>query len=303
MSFQQVAVVIVNYNSASKLQRCLDSVTSESVIEVVVVDNASTQQREQEKLEKLAERDKRLRTRFLNENIGFGAGINLAVSLVSENISHLLILNPDAWFAESGLEKMLQTCSLYGDRAVIGPKILNVDRTCWFDGADMDIFAGRVRHKVYTQGGPPCEEEDFLPATALLLSRSQFVRLGGFREDLFMYWEDVALSFTARSRGVPLVLARTAIMYHEAGSSSNLSGSERKSLLWHYYMNRNRLRVGREAGASTLGLLIGRGAFTTMQFLALAVRDENGLRKLFAALRGILAGVFWEPTQSKWIVR
>src|SRR4051794_8742464 len=84
----RVAIVIVTYNSGAEIGGCLDSLRAEADIEVVVVDNASTDGTRAE----VEARGVRL---IANEdNRGFAGGVNIGVRETSAPL--ILLLNPDA---------------------------------------------------------------------------------------------------------------------------------------------------------------------------------------------------------------
>ena len=60
---------------------------------------------------------------------------------------------------------------------------------------------------------------------ACAIRREAWQTLGGFREDLFMYYEDTDLSWRLRERGWAVVYVREAVVLHEHASSSGTSSA------------------------------------------------------------------------------
>ena len=60
---------------------------------------------------------------------------------------------------------------------------------------------------------------------ACAIRREAWQALGGFREDLFMYYEDTDLSWRLRERGWAVVYVREAVVLHEHASSSGTSSA------------------------------------------------------------------------------
>ena len=60
---------------------------------------------------------------------------------------------------------------------------------------------------------------------ACAIRREAWRTLGGFREDLFMYYEDTDLSWRLRERGWAVVYVREAVVLHEHASSSGTSSA------------------------------------------------------------------------------
>jgi hypothetical protein len=114
--------------------------------------------------------------------------------------------------------------------------------------------------------------------------------LGGFREDLFMYWEDVDLSLRASADGRPLITCSGAVVWHlEGGSSGEGSG---RSALYYRYTARNRIVVSAPC-TSAVRILLGPGAAVSARSLAAPLLRERHRRvaKTMAAGRGMLEGL------------
>ena len=60
---------------------------------------------------------------------------------------------------------------------------------------------------------------------ACAIRREAWQALGGFREDLFMYYEDTDLSWRLHERGWEVVYVREAVVHHEHASSSGTDSS------------------------------------------------------------------------------
>jgi N-acetylglucosaminyl-diphospho-decaprenol L-rhamnosyltransferase len=94
----RVAIVVVTYNSASEIGRCLDALRILENVQLVVVDNASQDGTRDE----VVARGVPLIAN--SQNRGFGAAVNQGV--LSTAAPLVLLLNPDA-FLERGLEALI----------------------------------------------------------------------------------------------------------------------------------------------------------------------------------------------------
>jgi UDP-N-acetyl-D-mannosaminuronic acid transferase (WecB/TagA/CpsF family) len=84
-------------------------------------------------------------------------------------------------------------------------------------------------------------ETEILSGAAMFMSLSTWNKLGGFRPDLFMYWEDTDFSIRARHAGVQLFVEPRAEIWHaEGGTMSSDSGMSR---LYYRFNCRNRIIV------------------------------------------------------------
>src|SRR4051812_14831571 len=84
----RVDVVVVSYNSGDRLLGCVEQLARDPAIDVVVVDNASSD----DSVAVLS--DLPVRIIALERNLGFGGGCN--VGWRASSAPHVLFLNPDA---------------------------------------------------------------------------------------------------------------------------------------------------------------------------------------------------------------
>jgi GT2 family glycosyltransferase len=139
-----VSVLMTTFNSASYLERCLDSVLMQSYspIEIIVVDNASSDAT-REILRKYASR----LCVFLNEtNVGFAAGQNQAAAAAKGN--WLLSLNPDVLLSTDFISSALA--------------LSDIDPSVGF-------MCGKLRR---WKPGEPIELTDVLDSTGIYFTRS-----------------------------------------------------------------------------------------------------------------------------------
>lgn len=112
--------------------------------------------------------------------------------------------------------------------------------------------------------------------------------LDGFREDLFLYWEDADLSLRAAGQGKRLGLVGNAVIWHAEGGSGEDSGH---SVAFHYYMQRNRILVLRPV-VGLRRLVAGSGSRTVLRGLVRALQEPSGRGRKFAySLIGLYDGI------------
>src|SRR2546428_11180082 len=83
------SAIVVTYNSAGQIGRCLEALRKEARWQRIVVDNAS----QDDTIERAEKADPAARVVKNRENIGFAAAANQGARLASGNI--LIFLNPD----------------------------------------------------------------------------------------------------------------------------------------------------------------------------------------------------------------
>ena len=246
-------VVIVNWRQAELTIRAARSIREQLGDRdgLVIVDNASG--------DGSAERLRRegLTVVESSENRGFGAGVNLGALGMEEEV--LVLLNNDAVAEPGFLEALLAALSdppsavapaaatariLLAGRwkpagsnqdALVSPRTGRWTRVS--DEADArgegEVLVNSTGNLVDASGNgydrdwlvPSGQEhspsEVFgLCGGACAIRREAWQALGGFREDLFMYYEDTDLSWRLRERGWRVLYVREAVARHDHASSS-----------------------------------------------------------------------------------
>jgi len=104
-----LSVIILNYNSADYLRKCLESINKSDIgnyqYEVIIVDNLSTDNSIQ-----LAKKSKILNTKYLilNTNQGFAHGNNQGLKEINPKTRFVLFLNPDTIVQKNTFKKMIE---------------------------------------------------------------------------------------------------------------------------------------------------------------------------------------------------
>lgn len=285
-------VVIVNYNSSDHVRECAKSLQALdlSPTEILVYDNGSTAEDKQD-LRKLARNFGQLKVVFGDMNLGFGAGVNQAVAAAESDWEYVWILNPDIVVAPNALSELSNAMQRY-QVEIASPLILDAEDNVWFAGGDVDVRRGRSTHTGI--GRPPTllssgvVETTFVTGAAPLISRAAWDNLNGFREDLFLYWEDADLSLRAEEAGYRMVVVPQARVWHFQGGSSG--GGIGPTYI--YYVQKNRIILFAEHGHFWT-LLFGIGALETLKLCLLPFRSgpDNLTAKCLASVRGLAHGV------------
>ncbi len=224
---KRVSVIIVNWNVAKSLERCLSSVwaTKYPDLEVIVIDNAS-----QVKLKV----DKNIKFIQNSQNLGFPKAVNQGLKRSSGD--YLLILNPDTRLPKDFFVQAIQFIKAHPDAAVFGPKFVNPDGTD--QGSvfnEPSIFGSNQK---YT---PATVEEAFAVSGAcLFLPKSTIAKIGYLTEEVFMYYEDLDYCRRIHKAGLKVYFSPDLVIIHEHGSSarqnpktSDWRGELWKSSLWY----------------------------------------------------------------------
>lgn len=147
---------------------------------------------------------------FVNKNIGFGAGHNIAINRSINNSKYHLVLNPDIYFEKGVLEKIFYFMEKNSDIGLLMPKVLYPDGRlqylCKMLPTPLDIFLRRFlpfrklvekrneRYELRFTGYNKIMNVPYLSGCFMFLRSSVLKEIGGFDERFFMYFEDTDLT-------------------------------------------------------------------------------------------------------------
>ena len=232
-----ITVIIVTWNSAAYLSRCLECLGAQTLkdFEVVIVDNGSTDG----SMDGVEDHwfALRLRVERLGENKGYAAANNLGAHLARGQ--WLALLNSDAFPEPDWLEELFKAAENNPEFSFFASRQLQANAPSLLDGAGDAVHISGLAWRRFA-GWPAAQfglkaEEVFSPcAAAAFYSRQAFLQLGGFDEDFFSYHEDVDLGFRLRLQGFRSLYVPDAIVKH-VGSAT--IGAQSDFALYHWQRN------------------------------------------------------------------
>jgi GT2 family glycosyltransferase len=240
-----LSVIIVNYNGAPWLQRCLDSLHRQTLfdrIEIIVADNASPDGSERLAAGLMGGWPNG-RTLQHGANLGYSGGNNRAA--LQARGRYLFFLNSDTWLEPQCLERLVQEMDA-GGAAAAAPLIME-----YLNGAIQSVSSrGFDIFGLLSSGGGRLERREIFAAEgcSLLIEREWFRKLGGFDDRFFMYADEYDLCWRLWAAGGRVILAPSARVHHRGAVAVNPRGGERviearTSDTKRYYANRNNLVV------------------------------------------------------------
>ncbi len=207
-----ISIVILNWNGIELLKECLPSVISamrDCPInnEIIVVDNGSTDK----SAEYINLNFPEVRVLLMKENLGFAKALNIGIR--NAKYSVIACLNNDIIAENKFLEPLLRCLEAEGVFAV-GPKILLTDKkTLNFGRA-----TGSFKYGFFTRSIVDCSHPVnslYACAGGMVFKKDKFLELGGFDEDMDIYWEDLDLCYRAWKRGWKTVYEPRSTIYHK----------------------------------------------------------------------------------------
>ena len=295
---EKITVILVNYNGGAYNDKCIASILSSTIkerLEIVVVDNASTDDSLKELNAHWGDND-RVHILPLNQNYGFSKGNNEGIRwAIARGGRFFLLLNNDTEIEADAIEKMFD-CYRQSE-GIIVPKVLYADErgTIWCAGG---IFSGIIKKSVqrglnetdkgqYDKSGN-C---DFANGCCMLLSDKIIDRLGYLDERFFLYYEDTEYSFRAWKRGICVRYCAESKVYHKVNGSTK--GNEKPDNA--YYITRNWLLCNKMHMAPAGFVLFG--IYFLLNRLAWAViwlvqGKKDMVRGICAGIRDFRQGKF-----------
>ena len=231
---QVVSIVLVTWNSAPYLPRCLDAIRQQThrETELIVVDNAST------------DGSQDAATIRNDTNRGFSAAVNQAIAIARGEFVQLV--NPDCFLEPDYIERLLpvfddpQVGSATGKLLrANGDGVDSMGIRMTRSGRHLDIDDPNVRGEVFGVSG------------AAAMYRMSFLRdvaVDGeiFDEDFFAYREDADLAWRGQLFGWKAVCEPRAVAHHVRRVTPEVRKELPEAINMHSVKNRFLLRMKNE---------------------------------------------------------
>lgn len=294
-----VVIVVLAYNCAAKVKRCLASLTKLRYpkYQVVVVDNAST-----DEIESLVAIEYPQVT-FIQtgSNLGYTGGNNCGIKYALEQqADYILILNPDTVVINPDFVASLTAyCESHSEVGVVGPRVYlrfcgNVQNTVLYaPGFWRNLwnwFAYRIAPAKFLKSQDSVVDAQVLNGVCVLLRVTCLRAVGLFDEAIFMYIEDADFDYRARQAGWKVQYIPIDSIVHE----QQTNGYHMTSLV-SFLLRRNSVyylcKIGKrfEAWAYAAFSLLGLFLRAVLSMDSKEMREYTLFcKRLFAAYRQIL---------------
>jgi GT2 family glycosyltransferase len=233
-NFPTIDIIIVNWNSGTQLQECLESIVQYGkayINQVTVVDNGSIDN----SLGGIELIDLPLVVIRNVTNCGFAAACNQGAAKVSSD--YLLFLNPDTRLFENSLSMPLAFMEQPENKEVgiVGIQLIDDNQKISKSCSRFPSVGTFVAHALAINRLPRLlhlsqvmlewdhtntQQVDQVMGAFFLIRYSVFRSLGGFDERFFVYFEEVDLSFRAKLQGWHSIYLAQAQAYHKGGGVS-----------------------------------------------------------------------------------
>ncbi|MFH1840810.1 MAG: glycosyltransferase family 2 protein [Candidatus Shapirobacteria bacterium] len=233
----ELSVIVVNWNTRSLLLDCLRSIFDQTKgisYEVWVVDNASTDDSVLE-VKRLKQKIKNLFLIENKKNLGFAQANNQAIK--QANGDFVLLLNSDTKLIGNALEKMINFARKNSRLGILGPRLLNRDKTFqpsvapfyFLANTFLSLFGGDR----FLRSSPLIAKKvDWVSGSCFLIRKQVIDKTGGLDENFFMYLEEMEFCYRAQKAGFQTWFYPGASVYHLVRGSSPAG---RQQVIWWTY--------------------------------------------------------------------
>lgn len=266
-----ITAIVLNFRTPDKTIKCLRSLAEQEIEHIVMVDNSEDQDSALHEMQPAIDdlRQAGINLEVLSEgrNLGFAAGINLALAHVNrDRSSDILLLNSDARLLDGCLSALSQ--ALRRGAAAAAP--VQID-PCGIVRSSISFYQ---KHTGILSTRRLPGSISYLTGACMLLSR-EIAKEQLLDEDFFFYGEDVMLGAWMQKRGLPFVATTEAQVFHEgAGSSHN------GSPFYEYHISRGHWLLAAKLAKnlpSHLLNLAGRGIFLFARATFRSIRHRSTL--------------------------
>ncbi|MET0626300.1 MAG: glycosyltransferase family 2 protein [Pyrinomonadaceae bacterium] len=288
-----VSVVVLSYNRPTCLGEALASVLAQSYanLDVVVVDNASGASAE---VERIVRRHARVRLLRNPTNVGFAAGMNRGIEAASGE--YVFLTEDDIVLEADSVRLLVEYAEADASAGLLAPLILNREAGTVRCAGGEFVLGGVYRKEIHGAGAAdaglfPRPFDVTYVAGSSVFARTDFLRgVGGFREEFFMYVEDVELCARVIRAGRRITVVPSARVHHiepaeETGLAPHLELQKLKNFFALYLLHAPRRVLPefflRYAVLGTLRAALGRGGnpWASLSASWWALRRARALRR------------------------
>ena len=229
-----ISIIILNYNAGELLINCVESIKKSNFqnFEIIVVDNNSNDESH------LICKKKNKEIILINnlKNFGFCEGNNIGVRKAKGKF--IIIINPDTTVTPNWLNGFLDAFQNNGD-GIYQPKIISLDdkKTILSTGNMIHLFGfgfARDKGNKYTDHLEKVEKIPYSSGTCIFTTKKLFEKLGMFDPFIFLYHDDLDLSWRATLQKIDSFYVPTITIFHKSSYNFRWSG---KKFFW---LERNR---------------------------------------------------------------
>lgn len=259
----KISLILLNYNDYKNTLKYIDFAQEYNIIDnIIVVDNCSTN----DSLEKLkVYSSEKVVVIKSGKNGGYAYGNNYGIEYakVNYNPDYFIISNPDVYFEEDVIKKMITVYENNSNIAIIAPRVINNknsnepiawklprlrDNICiLFITLNKILKRNRYYNKNYFKGS--ISYVDVIPGSFFMVKAEVFYKINMFDEGTFLYGEENIISYKLKERNYKNIILNNITYLHEHSATINKefeSYSKKYKILYNSldYYNKTYLKTG-----------------------------------------------------------
>lgn len=287
-----VGVVVVSFNRAALLSKCIESLVAQTLppSKVLIVDNGSTDGTHQWFESAAWPSETCIEMKILPENVGGAGGFNAGIAqLVAEGFQWVWVMDDDACPHATAMSELLKVAqnstNIYGSLAVKG------NSTSWATLLlDQDHRLVEVPDDV-----PASARIQTLPFLGMLIHQDMVARIGLPDEGFFIAADDVEYCLRAVRSGAEIVVAGKSRIEHPKSDTYSVKLLGRSFIFlrlapWkRYYDTRNRILIAKRYYGLKLLTQTIPGSFIRLS--ATLIKEPRRAAQLRAFVAGMIDGL------------
>jgi len=260
------AACIVYYQDLTSLQELINNLNSQSLkpSEIFVADNDSN-------IAVNIQNSKiNLNVIKLSSNLGFGVAANSAInSAIEKGYERFILFSQDVLLENTSCEKLIN--DLQVKKGIVFPTMMNRKTNQVFSkGGTINIFSGKISLKIKKVP----KNIYWADGSCLGFDKNTFLKINGFSENFFMYFEDVDFCLKAKSNKISLTHSETITSQNPNGPSA-------------YFRSRNSLLVAKNYNNKLFIVSVFKRNLIGALLLLVKLNFEEG----FQRIKGIKDGL------------
>ena len=235
----KLSIITINFNGLKDTCELIASIPFNNDLEVIVVDNASTQ----DEASIISEQYPHVKVIRSKKNLGFAGGNNLGIKEAKGK--YILLINNDTYFKDFNITPLIERLDSSDKIGIVCPKL----RFAW--GNNPIQFTGytplstiTVRNQAFGFGEEDHGQYDtahptpYAHGAAMLIKRKAIDEVGLMPECYFLYYEELDWSMMFTRAGYEIWYDPACTVFHKESQTTG-----QNSPLRTYYITRNRLLI------------------------------------------------------------
>tara|TARA_B100000902_G_scaffold359748_1_gene375848 strand:+ start:18403 stop:19290 length:888 start_codon:yes stop_codon:yes gene_type:complete len=213
--FKEITLIIVTYNSDNLITQNLEILKK---FNIIIIDNSS-----HENIKSIVKYFDNIKYIKPKKNLGYGKANNIGV--FNALTKYVLIVNPDIILKLDSIEELYYNYKSYehDNVGLVAPSLYDITFNRRTNGT-ISFIKKINKYKINNSdnnlpsGNMCC---DFVVGCCFLIQKNYFLKLGGFNENFFMYFEDNDLCDKIIKNGKSIIEIPSSKFIHLQNSSSN----------------------------------------------------------------------------------